>query len=127
MIFVDRLFSTAREGRLTLSGCLPKVTGFQMHCLLPCPALTAVWALSMGWWRGMGLRRQKMLTEWTRWKMLPVAKKVRCQWVLGQWEDFRLDAPGRFTWEHRVWGPYLEGVGLPSPRAGGSLCFQVSW
>lgn len=40
------------------------------------------WGCDVGWWRGMGPRRQKMLKGWTRWEVLRVAKRVRCQWVV---------------------------------------------
>lgn len=106
MVFLDSLISLLwrRKLRLIVATDLTKVIGFQIHCLFHWPGMTAVGAVSMGQWRGAGLRRQKMLKESSRGEILLRPRGRDAHGLLGQWEAFRVEVP-RFIWENGVWGP----------------------
>lgn len=68
--------------------------------------MTAVGAVSMGQWRGMGLRRQKMLKRVVQGVDAVTAKRVRCTWIVR--------TMGRF--QGRCSSVYLGNWGLGTMR-----------
>lgn len=38
---------------------MPKVVGFQIHCLFHRPGLAEVWAVNVGWGRGKGPKEEE--------------------------------------------------------------------
>lgn len=67
----------------------------------------------------MGLKRERVLVDWSGGEMLPTAKRARPHGWAGRWVDFRLDVPGRVYLGTMGFGDHRKTKGLLSHGADG--------